>query len=162
MNGVYTIMRKRKDFRAKAAFLGLALIASPVFSEPVAAPVLAALSGLETGQWQLRSRGGGEGTSLCVNDPRVLLQVRHPRAQCSKFVISNDPRSATVQYSCPGAGSGRTTLRVETPRLVQIDSQGIVNNEPFAMQLEGRRVGTCSSQLSLGERKTRAPALSFR
>lgn len=155
-------MKKRYHFRTKAAFVGLAIIASPVFSQPAATPVLAALSGLETGQWQLRTRGGGEGTSMCVTDPRVLLQVKHPRAQCSRFVISNDPRSATVQYSCAGAGSGRTTLRVETPRLVQIDSQGIANNEPFAMQLEGRRVGACGPQVSLDQRKTRTPVLSLR
>jgi hypothetical protein len=50
-----------------------------------------------------------------------------------------------VQYSCANAGNGRTTVRVETPRLVQIESQGTVNREPFSIQLEGRRTGGCGA-----------------
>ena len=85
---------------------------------------------------------------MCVADPRTLLQVRHGRAPCSRFVIANDARASTVHYTCPGAGHGRTTIRVETPRLIQIDSQGIADNEPFALQFEGRRTGACVSETS--------------
>ena len=42
----------------------------------------------------------------------------------------------TVNYVCPGMGRGRTILRVETPRLVQIDSQGLHNGAPFALRAQ--------------------------
>jgi hypothetical protein len=54
-----------------------------------------------------------------------------------------------VHYTCPGAGHGRTTVRVETPRLVQIESQGMARNEPFAIRLEGRRTGNCGTRVGM-------------
>ena len=141
-------MRSVTAIRTKAAILCGMILASPVFSQPASAPTLAALSSVETGQWQLRSRDGTENRSMCVADARALLQVRHGRATCSRFVIANDARTSTVHYTCPGAGHGRTTIRVETPRLIQIDSQGIADNEPFALQFEGRRTGACVSETS--------------
>lgn len=125
-------------------FIALASIA-PLRSQP-AAPPLTALALIEPGEWQLRSRGDPvENRSICIGDPRHLLQVRHGRIACTRFIIANAAREATVHYTCAGAGNGRTTLRVETPRLIQIESQGIADNEPFALQFEGRRIGTCGS-----------------
>lgn len=109
------------------------------------APQLTALSVIESGQWVLRApTPGAPPRSMCLGDARALLQLQHPTAACSRFVIANDPRTATVHYTCPGAGHGRTTIRVETPRLIHIDSQGIANNAPFDWTLEGRRTGACS------------------
>jgi hypothetical protein len=76
---------------------------------------------------------------------RALLQIEHGKAQCGRFVITDQPTVATVHYTCPGAGHGQTTLRVETSRLVQIDSQGVIGNEPFAVTYEGRRIGECQA-----------------
>jgi hypothetical protein len=126
-----------------ALLLAATLLASPLLSQPAQAPVLTALTTIESGQWLLKGANASETRSVCVADPRVFLQVEHARSVCSRFVIANDPKAATVHYTCPGAGHGRTTLRVETPRLIQIDSQGIAGNEPFAVHFEGRRVGAC-------------------
>jgi hypothetical protein len=60
-------------------------------------------------------------------------------------VIANEARRTVVHYSCAKTGHGETIVKVETPRLIQIESQGIVNKEPFALSLEGRRVGACSA-----------------
>ncbi len=123
----------------------LASVAVPGFSEPVQAPTIAALQVIQPGQWALRSRSDpAQSRALCLGDPALLLQLRHGTAACTRFVVTNDPRGATVQYRCPGAGNGRTTIKVETPRLIQIDSQGIANNEPFMVEFEGRRVGECA------------------
>jgi hypothetical protein len=103
-----------------------------------------ALAVVQTGQWLLKSRTNpAESRSLCVSDVRALLQVQHGAAICNRFVISNSQHETTVHYTCPGAGHGRTTIKVETPRLIQIESQGIAKQEPFAFELEGRRVGEC-------------------
>jgi len=40
-------------------------------------------------------------------------------------------------------GRGRTILRVETPRLVQIDSQGLHYGAPFALRAQARKTGPC-------------------
>jgi hypothetical protein len=53
--------------------------------------------------------------------------------------------NATVHYSCPGSGWGRTTVRVETPRLARVETQGIAGKAPFAFTAEARRVGACDS-----------------
>ena len=125
----------------------LATVAVPGFSTPAQAPTIAALDVIQPGQWALRSRSNpSQSRALCLGDPVLLFQLRHGSAACTRFVVSSDPRVATVQYRCPGAGNGRTTVRVETPRLVQIESQGILNNEPFVIEYEGRRVGECAAK----------------
>ncbi len=110
---------------------------------------LAALRAIEPGNWDLRSRADSSANrSICVTDPTILLKLQHSTATCSRFVIYNDQRMATVHYSCANAGNVRTSVRVETPRLVQIDSQGTINREPFSVQLEGRRTGGCGASKS--------------
>jgi hypothetical protein len=115
---------------------------------PAAAPGLMALGGIERGQWLLRAPGpnGGAGRSVCITDPGVLLQIRHGAAQCTRLVIEDTARTATVEYSCQGTGHGRTTVTVETGRAIRIDTQGVFNGEPFALEFEGRRTGPCGGR----------------
>ncbi len=132
---------------------GLVLAAMPLRAAAPASVPLEAIALLQPGQWQLRAqRLGAESRALCLADTRALLQIRHAGASCSRFVISSTPREATVHYTCPGAGHGRTTIRVETPRLVQIESQGIAENAPFAITYEGRRIGDCAARENLSAR----------
>jgi hypothetical protein len=104
---------------------------------------LTAIKMIEAGQWQLKDGEDGGVRKLCITNPSVLLQIRHGAAQCSHFVVENSPLTATVNYTCPGHGSGRTTVSVETPRLITVDTQGVIDGTPFSEDFEGRRVGTC-------------------
>ena len=106
-----------------------------------------ALQPLESGMWQLDSPGR-PAQFLCVTDPTVLFQIVHAGRACSRFVIANEATRATVHYSCNAAGWGRTTIRVETARLVQIQTQGIKQNRPFEFKVEARRVGGCQAAAS--------------
>ena len=101
-----------------------------------------ALGGLERGQWQLRDGEGGV-RRLCVTNPAVLLQLMHGNAQCEHFVMENTVRSATIRYTCPGRGHGRTRVSVDTPRVVNVETQGVIDGAPFSEQFEGRRIGAC-------------------
>lgn len=124
--------------------LPLLLAAAALPAQPARAPAIAALDAIEPGQWQLRSPGQqGATRSMCIVDPAVLIQLQHAGATCQRFVVDNQPQSATIHYTCPGAGYGRTTIKVETSRLFQLDSQGIADNAPFAMSYEARRTGSC-------------------
>jgi len=64
---------------------------------------------------------------------------------CDRLVVEDGPSEVTVQYTCRGQGYGRTSIRRETSRLVQIQSQGIRNGLPFEFSAEARRVGDCSA-----------------
>lgn len=111
---------------------------------PAQAPTLAMLDRLEKGSWQLRERGANTVLqTVCIGDARRLIQIHHPRANCSRYVIEDTPNAVTVHYTCPGAGHGRTTIRSETNRLVQIDTQGIAEGRPFSQAIEARRTGGC-------------------
>lgn len=107
-------------------------------------PPAGALATVQPGQWTLKSTAdAGENRSICVKDVRALLQIRHGGAICSRFVIANDARETTVHYTCPGNGHGRTTLRILSAKAIEIESQGIIDKQPFALMLEGRRAGEC-------------------
>lgn len=131
----------------RAFFMSAVAVASAAVAE--VRPSLPALATLQTGLWQLRAEGEAP-RNICVADPHSLIQLRHRTAACTRLVIASEKSSATVHYSCPGAGWGRTTLRVETPRLARIDSQGIADNEPFAFTAQARRIGPCGERLSAG------------
>ncbi|MDK2761072.1 MAG: hypothetical protein KYX64_06900 [Sphingopyxis sp.] len=127
--------------------LRLSLVASALAvatAVPAQAPSLAMLDKLEKGSWQLRERGkDGVLQTMCVGDARRLIQINHPQANCSRYVIEDTPASVTVHYTCPGAGHGRTSIRSETNRLVQIDTQGIADGKPFVQAIEARRTNGC-------------------
>lgn len=122
-----------------------AMLAAPapaLAGGPGAAPL--ALSTLEPGQWDFRSRDPGEPTlHLCIRDMLTLLQLRHRGQVCSRYVLEDGQERTSIAYNCPKTGHGRTELRVETSKLIQIDSQGVADGYPFAMSLEGRRVSAC-------------------
>jgi hypothetical protein len=121
------------------AGLGMVLIALPLAA---ATPELAMLGGLSKGKWELRVRG--EGTrSICVRNGPELVQIKHSDSGCSRFVVTDTPTDVTVQYTCRGNGYGRTHIRKESTKLVQIDSTGIHNGSPFDISAEARHVGAC-------------------
>lgn len=128
------------------SLVGLSSLAAAAPTPPVASPAIVATQQLQPGQWTLRTRGGAqESRSLCVNDVNSLFQIRHSGALCPRFVVTNKAQLATVQYRCAGAGQGRTTIRVETSRLVQIDTQGVADKQPFMRSYEARRTGECTA-----------------
>ena len=136
--------------RRTAIALVLTAVAAPAFTQ--AAGKLSALARLEPGLWQLRNLEDNrvQPQSICVADPAMLMQVQHRNSPCSRLVIENDAKGATVHYTCPAGGFGRTSLRVETPRLAKIDTQGISGNAPFAYRAEARRVGSCGGSAARG------------
>ncbi len=130
----------------KTLILCLAAITT-MAAAPVApaATELPALARLEPGQWTLTSRDAPSAArKLCMADARAFLQIEHRNASCSRFVIASTPKDATVHYTCPGQGHGRTTVRVESARLAQIETQGIVAGAPFSATFEARRSGDCA------------------
>tara|TARA_B100000678_G_scaffold147992_1_gene123534 strand:+ start:491 stop:949 length:459 start_codon:yes stop_codon:yes gene_type:complete len=135
----------------KARLWRLAVAAALPMIVAAAAPDrsgLHVIDSLESGRWQLTQKQVRNGQSairrtVCLPDKGALIQAAHPDAQCSRFIIANQPKTGTVHYTCPGKGHGRTTLKQETPRLVQIDTQGMWNGMPFKMTLDAQKVGEC-------------------
>lgn len=136
------LMRSRARWRSFPIALGTGLVA---LAAPTAAqgPALAMLDGLQTGEWEVRERDGGATQRLCVRNGRDLIQLRHRKPGCNRFVIEDSASEVTVQYTCPGDGYGRTSIRRESSVLVQLESQGIAGGRPFAFTAEGRRLGAC-------------------
>lgn len=130
---------------ARHMLAGTLLIGAPGAATPAQNGKLIALATVEPGQWQLKETGStAAGRLLCVADPSILLQLRHNGVQCARMVITNTADVATVHYTCPGAGRGRTTITVETARLLHIQTQGIANGAPFDFDYEARRAGACT------------------
>jgi len=131
----------------RAAAGGALILTGLVAAAPLqggARPALMALATIAHGEWQLRERDPhAQPRRLCVNDPGVLIQLQHNGDQCSQFVVENSRQRATVHYTCVGHGYGRTTVSVETPRLFRLESQGIRDGLPFAVDMEARRIGDC-------------------
>lgn len=105
---------------------------------------LTMLDQLSDGRWDLHSRGKpDEVQHLCLRNGRTLIQLRHPEQPCDRLVVEDQANSVTVQYTCKGRGYGRTRIKRESDRLIQLETQGIAGGLPFDFSAEGRRVGDC-------------------
>jgi hypothetical protein len=125
------------------AFAGLACLAGG--AAMAQAVQLAMLDRIEPGMWELRARDGRRSERVCLDDGRRLIQLRHPNLPCRQFVVEDEANEVTVHYTCNGQGSGRTHLRFESPRLVQIETQGVASKLPFDFTAEARRIGSCGT-----------------
>lgn len=130
----------RRSTAIGCGVIALSLIASPVTAQ---APGFAMLAKLMKGEWTLNYRDGRPSTKVCVRSGLELLQLRHPRSNCSRFVVDDTPAKLALQYKCSSKGYGRTNIRRETNSLVQIDSHGMVSGRPYEFAAEARRTGTC-------------------
>lgn len=133
---------------ARALVAGLVVSGGLAMAVPAPAggPALAALARIAPGQWRIKSLGATPvSRSLCMADATVLIRYGHVGGQCRRVVITDDPDTATVQYTCLGTGHGRTTFKVATPRSFNLETQGILNGVPFEEAYEARRTGACTS-----------------
>jgi hypothetical protein len=139
-------MTNRTDSRKRIAALALAGAGAVLgLGVPVLAQGngLAMLGSLAKGEWTIRQRGTAPDRKICVKSGAELIQLMHRENGCSQFVVEDGAARVTVQYTCPGNGYGRTSIRRETPGLVQLESQGIEKRTPFQLTAEARRTGTC-------------------
>ena len=131
---------------AKIRIAGAIAAAALAWAAPVmgAGGALAMLDRLDAGRWEIRAREpGAQPQRICLTNGQRLIQLRHPESPCERFVVQDSATDVIVQYTCKGRGFGRTHIRRETDRLVQIDSRGIANGLPFEFSAEARRVGEC-------------------
>jgi hypothetical protein len=137
-------MRKKTVTGLRSAAIAAGIMTS-LFLPPAAAqaPGLAMLDKLDRGEWEVRFRDGSGSKRLCLKSGRELIQLRHTQPNCARFVVDDEADLVTVQYTCKGSGYGRTSIRRESARLAQLDSQGIAEGLPFQFTAEARRVGPC-------------------
>ncbi|MCW2367280.1 hypothetical protein M2341_002727 [Sphingobium sp. B7D2B] len=131
-------------FKAAMLAIGLALGSLLAPMSMAQAPQAGGLDSVESGEWELLERGSNQAARrICISDGSQLLQPKHPYRQCERYLIRQSPRAVAASYDCGEGGRGRTDLRIETSRLVQISSQGVSDGLPFAHEMEARRVGAC-------------------
>lgn len=139
-------MKNRSDNVSRMLTLsGLVAAVALGFAAPVLAQGegLAMLGSLTKGEWTIKQRDGAPDRKVCVKAGTELIQLMHRESGCSRFVVEDGAARVTVQYTCPGNGYGRTSIRRETGALVQLESQGIHEGMPFQMTAEARRTGSC-------------------
>ncbi|MEH6791932.1 DUF3617 domain-containing protein [Parasphingorhabdus sp.] len=121
-----------------------AVLSGFAIAAPAQTPGMLLLNGLSSGEWTLRERGANEpGQKICLGNPELLLQIQHGGSACTRYVIENSPNKLRVSYKCGRSGQGVTEIKKESSSLIQISTQGIRNNAPFSLQMEGRRTGSC-------------------
>lgn len=136
----------RGTFIARLSGAVLALWSAAAGAAPGQAPSVLVIRTIQPGQWELREVGSsGPPKLMCLSDPDTLIQLRHAGAVCTRFVVANEPQEATVNYSCNGAGNGRTTIHLDTPRQLRLQTQGIAQSAPFDMDYNARRLGDCGA-----------------
>lgn len=126
--------------RAVCSLGALLLVVTPASTQEPEIPLLARL---EAGRWELRGASNISIASICLGERHLLIQPQHGSAACARSLVSSDATSVTVRYTCPGNGFGQSTIRLETTRLVQIESQGVHKGVPFSLRGEARRIAPC-------------------
>lgn len=129
-------MRVSKTMMIWASLAGLALPGAVALAQRAQ---LDGLAHLEPGLWEVRSRDRAQPPEqICIRDGRQLIQLRHRRQNCERFVVADRPNDMTIQYTCHGQGYGRTDIHRSSNRLVQIETQGIADGLPFHFAAEAR------------------------
>ncbi len=127
---------------AVIALAGWAALTVPASSQLAE---LGVLDRIEPGNWEIRLRDGSQPPyPICLKNGRRLIQLRHEALNCQQLVVDGRADEVTVQYTCTGRGYGRTSIRRETGRLLQIETQGIADGLPFEFAAEARRIGDCN------------------
>jgi len=144
LGGDWMALDQRFDLLRKWAFCVsiLSIAAVPLAAQSM---VLDLFQGLTKGEWTIKYRDGSPDQKLCLKTGEELIQLKHGRSDCSRYVVEESPSQVTVQYTCPKEGFGRTEVRRENPSLVQIESQGVATGLPFEIAAEARRTGACPS-----------------
>lgn len=104
---------------------------------------LSSLKQLQKGAWELRYRDGTPSQRICLKTGLEFIELKHRGTRCDGYSVENAGGRVTVQYQCHASGYGRTSVRIETPALVQVTGQGIVDGLPYQFSAEARRVGDC-------------------
>ncbi|MBB3763984.1 hypothetical protein [Sphingomicrobium lutaoense] len=128
--------------RAFPAIAGMLLLAAAV--PALSQDSRGALGRVVAGQWELSEPGSErDSVRMCIADPTMLAQVAHRGRQCTRVTISEGPGEALIHYTCTGAGFGRASMQVVTPRSLRIETQGILRSTPFHRVYHARRTGDC-------------------
>lgn len=129
-------MRMKKTLIICAGLAGLALSGAVALAQRAQ---LSGLTQLDGGRWEVRMRDRSmPSEKICIQDGRQLIQLRHRRQTCERFVVADQPNDMTVHYTCHGHGYGRTDIHRMSDRQVQIETQGIADGLPFHFAAEAR------------------------
>ena len=105
-----------------------------------------ALTRINPGFWQLQEIDGPGRHQVCATDPGRLLRLREPSASCPQYVLDSDRRSMTASYTCSGGSWGRSVLTVRSASSIKLETQGVADGAPFAVDYNGKLVGSCGVQ----------------
>jgi hypothetical protein len=110
----------------------------------IAAAQPSALTQAQPGVWEISGAPGARTpVRQCVADIAALARFEHRAKTCAAKIIRDDGSSASIQYSCGGAGFGNSEIQVITPRSLRISTQGISDGLPFNYVLQARRIDDC-------------------
>ncbi len=134
---------------ANIRLLGMAGAAMAVALALTAAQRPSALFQAAPGMWEVSGVPGAKGpVKQCLMDVAPLARFEHRNRTCSARVISDSAASTVVEYSCGGAGFGRSRVDFITPRSLRIETQGISQGLPFNYLIQARRLGNCPTTAS--------------
>ena len=105
-------------------------------------PALRLLSGYHGGLYRVQE-DGRRLRALCLPRGTDLVHIAHPGISCGYRVLEETAAAATVNYECPGAGWGRSTVHLRDAGEVQIDTQGTDRDGPFEFTARAVRTGGC-------------------
>lgn len=104
----------------------------------------------QPGLWEISGAPGLKApVRQCLADLTPLARFEHRTSNCTAKVSGQSPTSASVDYSCGGAGFGHTQVELLTPRALRISTQGISGGLPFNYVLQARRVDDCPKTASV-------------
>jgi hypothetical protein len=112
----------------------------------VAAQPPSGLAQAQGGVWEISGVPGSAGPiRQCVGDVELLARFEHRARNCSTKTLREAGTTSLIDYSCGGAGFGRSEVNVITPRSLRIETQGISGGLPFNYVLLARRIGDCGT-----------------
>jgi len=123
---------------------GLAALVSLAPQQP------SALAEAQPGLWEISGAPGIKApVRQCIADVATLARFEHRARSCTARIVKSGGMTASIEYSCGGAGFGHSDLEFITPRSLRISTQRTSAGLPFNYVLQARRVDDCTKSASV-------------
>lgn len=94
--------------------------------------------------WRLVPMDAQDGGAVCAPTRAALFRTGMPDGGCGSRITEGERGERVALFTCAGLGWGRSVFRSTGAGAMRVETQGMRNGQPFAVDYEARSVAACA------------------